>query len=237
MQRTGEFEEVRHEISTGEDGERALLQVLENRGFDLAINGIGCREGQAILLKPTLEQVTKSSRCPVLTLGSHLRESADGELKYIVYATDFSAESLEARRYALSLAQEFQARLTLLHVVERVEPTPSTAREQIAKEKVLWLSRLVSDEARLWCELAFVVDFGHPAKRIQQIARENHADLVVIGARGQSRLTSPGLNGRQVMCNALCPVLTVTGPLDNAKQERFWKAATALSGKSGSAIG
>jgi len=135
LQQTGEFEEVRHEISTGEDGERALLQVLENRGFDLAINGIGCREGQAILLKPTLEQVTKSSRCPVLTLGSHLRESADGELKYIVYATDFSAESLEARRYALSLAQEFQARLTLLHVVERVEPTPSPHENRLRKRK------------------------------------------------------------------------------------------------------
>jgi nucleotide-binding universal stress UspA family protein len=37
----------------------------------------------------------------------------------IVYATDFSPESLAAAPFATSLAQEFQAKLTLLHVIEK----------------------------------------------------------------------------------------------------------------------
>jgi hypothetical protein len=86
---------------------------------------------------------------------------------------------------------------------------------------------LVPDEARLWCELEFLVEFGRPAERILQVAWENHSDLVVLGARGLDSLVSPGLNVRKVMCNAWCPVLTVPGSLDSPKQERFWRAAAA----------
>jgi nucleotide-binding universal stress UspA family protein len=89
--------------------------------------------------------------------------------------------------------------------------------------------KLVPDEARLWCELEFAVEFGRPAERILQAAWEHHADLLVVGARGLDRLTSPGLNVRKVMSHARCPVLTVSGALDTQTQERFWRAAAAAS--------
>jgi len=73
------------------------------------------------------------------------------------------------------------------------------------------------------------VEFGRPAERILQVAWENHADLVVVGACGVDGLTSPGLNVRKVMCNAWCPVLTVSGVLASQKQERFWRAAASAS--------
>lgn len=226
LRQSGQLDGVQHEL--GEEAERALPRLLEEPAFDLAINGAGCREGQTILLEPTVEAAVRRSQCPVLTVGSHLYDSADGNLKNIVYATDFSPESLEASRYALSLAQEFQARLTLLHVVEGLEPTLHE-KAQIGKPYKLWLGKLVPDEARLWCELQFLVEFGRPAERILQVAWENHADLVILGARGVDRLTTPGLNVRKVMCNAWCPVLTVSGALDSHKQERFWRAAAAAS--------
>ena len=73
------------------------------------------------------------------------------------------------------------------------------------------------------------MEFGRPAERILQVAWENHADLLVVSARGLDRLTSPGRNVRKVMCNAWCPVLTVSGALNRQKQERFWRAAAAAS--------
>ena len=229
LQLSGQLDGVRHELPVGDRAEKALPRLLENQDFDLAINAVGCREGQTLLLEPTVEDVIRRSKCPVLTIGSQLHDTADGELRNIVYATDFSPESLQGARYALSLAQEFQARLTLLHVVEGLEPTLLDERAQIAKPYKLWLGKIVPDEARLWCELEFVVEFGRPAERILQVAWENHADLLVVGARGLDRLTSPGRNVRKVMCNARCPVLTVSGALDNEKQERFWRAAAAAS--------
>ena len=226
---SGMLDRVRHEVPTGEANEKPFSAQIASQSFDLAINGIGCREGKTVLLEPTVEQAIRNSGCPVLTIGSQFRASKNGEVKNIVYATDFSAESLEASRYALSLAQEFQARLTLLHVVEGLEPTLLDERARIAKPYKLWLRKLVPDEARLWSELDFAVEFGRPAERILQVAWENHADLVVLGARGLDRLTSPGLNVRKVLCNALSPVLTVSGALAEHKQERFWRAAAAAS--------
>lgn len=227
LQLSGELDGVRHELA-GTAAETALSQ-FKNLTFDLAINGVGCREGQTVLLEPTVEQVIGKSECPVLTVASQTRDIAGAEVRNILYATDFSAESLEASRYALSLAQEFQARLTLLHVVEGLEPTLLDERAQMAKPYRLWLSKLVPDEARLWCELEFAVEFGRPAERTLQVAWEGHADLVVLGAMGLDRLSSPGRNVRKVMCNASCPVLTVSGVLASQKQERFWRAAAAAS--------
>jgi nucleotide-binding universal stress UspA family protein len=228
LQLSGQLDGVRHEMRIG-DADNGLSQLLQNKAFDLAINGVGCREGQTVLIEPTVEEVLRTSECPVLTIGSQFHGPADGKIKDIVYATDFSAESLEAARYALSLAQEFQARLTLLHVVEGLEPTLLDEKARIAKPYKLWLGKLVPDEVRLWCELEFAVEFGRPAERILQVAWENHADLVVVGVRGLDRLTSPGRNVRKVMCSGLCPVLTVSGTLDGEKQQRFWRAAAAAS--------
>jgi nucleotide-binding universal stress UspA family protein len=211
LQVSGGLDGVRHELSTTDRTEESLSRALKNQAFELAINGVACREGQKVLLEPTVEEAIRKSECPVLTIGSKSRGVADREVKNILYATDFSAESLEASRYALSLAQEFQARLTLLHVVEGLEPRLLDERARIARPYRLWLGKLVPDEASLWCELDFAVEFGRPAERILQVARENHADLVVLGARGLDQLTSPGLNVRKVICNAWCPVLTVSG--------------------------
>jgi nucleotide-binding universal stress UspA family protein len=228
-ERSGQLNGVRYEIHAGESDEEALSRLLENPNFDLAINGVGCHEGQTVLLEPTVEQVIQRSECPVLTMSAQFKGTPDCRINSILYATDFSPESLEASRYAVSLAQEFEARLTLLHVGEELGPALPDERARIAKAYQLWLGKLVPDEARLWCELEFAVEFGRPAERILQVAWENHVDLIVLGARGLDRLTSPGQNVRKVICHAWCPVLTISGALAGHKQERFWRAAAAAS--------
>lgn len=229
LRRSGKLAGVRHEILVGGKAEQALPTFLRNQEFDLAISGIANRRGQTVVLHPAIEEVICSSQCPLLSIGSSFHQSIHGELKNILFATDFSPESLEASRYALSLAQEFQARLTLLHVVEGFEPKPVAEKVRASKPYKLWLGKLVPDQARLWSEVEVAVEFGRPAERILQVAWENHADLIVLGARGLDRLSSPGLNVSKVMSNAWCPVLTVSGVLESEKQERFWRKAAAAS--------
>jgi len=193
VERSGQLNGVRYEIQTGESDEEALSRLLENPIFDLAINGVGCREGRIALLETTVEEVIQRSECPVLTMSTQLNGSTDGRIKSILYATDFSPDSLEASRYAVSLAQEFEARLTILHVVEGLEPAAlADERARIAKLYQLWLGKLVPDEARLWCELELAVEFGRPAERILQVAWENHVDLIVLGARGPRSIDFTG---------------------------------------------
>jgi len=220
---------VRHEIFVGEELEKAVARLMEQQAFDLAVNGVASRQGEAVVLEPTLEEAVRRTRCPVMTAGPEVLATDDGKVQTIVYGADFSPESLEASRYAISLAQEFQARLTLVHVVEGAEPTMLRDREREARSYALWLSKLVPDEARLWSEIEFAVEFGRPAERILHSAWESHANLIVLGAHGLERLVTPGRNVRQVMGNSWCPVITVPGTLDGEKQERFWRAAQAAS--------
>jgi nucleotide-binding universal stress UspA family protein len=224
LRESGKLDGVRHEILVGEE-DKLLLNLAGANDVDLTVNGVAHRDGQTVVLEPAVEELIRRSECPVLSVGSMFHSEYDGKLKNILFATDFSPESLEASRYALSLAQEFQARLTLLHVVEGAEPNSPDEKIRVSRPYKLWLGKLVPDEARQWCELDFAVEFGRPAERILQVAWENHADLIVVGARGFGRLTSPGVNVHKIMSNAWCPVLTITGALDIHKQKRFWRSA------------
>jgi nucleotide-binding universal stress UspA family protein len=147
----------------------------------------------------------------------------DGQSQFhrILFATDFGTESLAALPYAISLAEEDQSQLTLLHVVE--QPSASILDvEEVTESLVRRLKDLVPPEAQSWCHMEFLVEFGHlrqfapPAERILEIAREQAADLIVLGARPThgavstvSHLTHT--TAQHIVAHAACPVLTIRG--------------------------
>jgi nucleotide-binding universal stress UspA family protein len=61
------------------------------------------------------EELFRLANCPVLTVGPRgVDTPPQHELKTILLATDFSADSIRAAKYATSLAEEFQARLIVM---------------------------------------------------------------------------------------------------------------------------
>ena len=145
----------------------------------------------------------------------------DGELQFqhILFATDFSEGSLAALPYALSLAEEDQAQLGLLHVVE--QPAAGIADlEEVKSALMLRLHELVPPEAEPWCHAECLLEFGRqfapPAQRILEIAKDRQADLIVLGARpvrGKLGVVTTHLASTtaQILTQAACPVLTVRG--------------------------
>ena len=104
------------------------------------------------------------------------------EFNRILFATDFSDQSLAAAPYAISLAQEHQSRLTLLHVMETaragtVDFEPDT--EYLTRQ----LRELVSPEQDFLFEPEYVVEFGDAEEQILKAASDHKADLVVLGVR------------------------------------------------------
>lgn len=63
------------------------------------------------LLGSAAEEIFRRSPCAVLTVGpkSPAQPSRAEEFSQILYATDFTPESMAGAPYALSLAQEYQA--------------------------------------------------------------------------------------------------------------------------------
>jgi nucleotide-binding universal stress UspA family protein len=142
--------------------------------------------------------------------------SVESEVRRILFATDFTPESLAAAPFAFSFAQEHQAKLFLLHVVERPEldyaRDPQRNLQYLASE----LKALIPEDADLWCEPEVLVEFGPAADRILDLSQELAADLIVMGVRrAKDQLFAsshlPVTTAHKVVCDAPCPVLTVLG--------------------------
>jgi nucleotide-binding universal stress UspA family protein len=199
-------------------GRGELWNVLED-GFlrhsvDLVVLASHGKHGvKKLVLGSAAEQIFRRADCPVLTIGPEVplpREEA-AAFRRIVFATDFSAGSLAALPYALSLAEENQAHLTLLHVRPMVPVRHQPWVQDQANQK---LAALIPPEAADWCEPTTLVSFEFPAEGILHAASSENADLLVMGVhKGAARAAShlPWAIAYEVVCHAKCPVLTVRG--------------------------
>jgi nucleotide-binding universal stress UspA family protein len=191
-----------------------LDDVIHRHSIDLIILGTHGRHGlKKLVLGSSAEQIFRKASCPVLTIGPHVQKpSADGALfKQIVFATDFSAGSLGALPYALSLAEENQAHLILLHVMPLV---PLREQDQVAATVRARLAELILPEAADWCRPDCVVRFEFPAEGILTLAESQQADLIVMGVHKAAPVAAshlPWAIAYEVVCHATCPVLTVRG--------------------------
>jgi len=216
------FRGIRH-TETIKEGE--VAQVLADLGIaeaiDLIVLGTQGRSGIGkFLLGSVAEEAFRSALCPVLTVGPHVtRGAGDAKLQHILYATDFGPESAHGVPYALSLAEENHARLTMLHVAHEPgmalpEPVPGSLPVirpdvEVADDKQQ-LRALVPRDIALWHEPEYLVQFGPPAETILAAAAQD-VDMIVLGVKRPAALTKHLGSGvaYRVVCEAPCPVLTV----------------------------
>ncbi|HUK30663.1 MAG TPA: universal stress protein [Candidatus Acidoferrum sp.] len=192
--------------------------LISARNADLLVLGTHGRRGLGrVLLGSVAERVFRQAPCPVLTVGPRVTSDAPREIEFnrVLFATDFSDASLAAAPYAFSLAQEFQARLTLMHAV-KLPLEPMESPQIITSEREKQLRNLVPPETDLWCRPEFVVTFGDAAQNILKVAKEQEADLIIFGVRGAGASVGVATHvsdaiAHEVVCHAKCPVLTVRG--------------------------
>jgi nucleotide-binding universal stress UspA family protein len=195
----------------------AVSQDINRLGIDLVVLGTHGREGFGRLMMGSIaEEIIRRVACPVLTVGPGVTKRVPGEadFKEIIFATNFGLESQAAFPYAISLAQEFQARLTLLNVVaqfpDSVEP------RQLVMDRINRLREIVPPDADLWCQPECVVEFGKAADHILNTAKERNADLIVLGVKSAAWPAGAATHVsdatvHSVVSHATCPVMTVRG--------------------------
>ena len=203
---------IQHEVVVRKgDIWKELSKIVEKQGIDLIVVGTHGRSAIGKLLMGSVaEQIFRQAPCPVLTVGPDVSGEPDSivDMHAILYPTDFSPESLAAAPYAISLAQENQAHLYLLHVMS--SPVgDSTEAALLAR-----LRTLVPPEARLWCEPRAYVESGEPAQKILDMTEELEADMIVLGTKHIARHTGPVTHvtmpvAYKIASHAICPVLTV----------------------------
>ena len=212
------LETVPHEVTVTEgDLWPSLSEIVNKQNTDLIVMGTHGRKGVSrALLGSATEEVFRKASCPVLTVGPHVSHNTERRLamKEILFATDFSPESLAALRYAVSLAQEHQANLTLLNVTGKPEVGELVHTGQYAESTMRRLQTLVPQGAELWCEPKCRVEQGAEAEKIMEVAIALGADLIVLGVRSPQGGVGAATHlvqsiAHQVVANAQCPVLTV----------------------------
>jgi nucleotide-binding universal stress UspA family protein len=192
-----------------------ISELIEKTDADLLVMGTHGRSGIGrLFIGSVAEEVFRQAECPVLTIGPRVSAQAphEAEFKEIIFATDLNPQSLAAP-YALSLAQEFQARLTLVHIVPPVREK-ETYTEHVVEAWTSNLRNLVPPDAELWCRPECAVRSGVPADGILEVAAEKHADLIVLGVRSAAGHVGAATHAvaataHSVVSGATCPVLTV----------------------------
>ena len=144
--------------------------------------------------------------------------------KKILFCTDFSENSDHAFAYAFNLAGAYDASLLILHVI--IEPvsyywsTPEGVDQLIAKqtERVKeeinsrYLQRI--EGLKHYEIFAREADEGRTFYEIVQVAREESADLIVMGTHGRTGFDHLilGSTAENVVRKSPCPVFTVRLP-------------------------
>jgi nucleotide-binding universal stress UspA family protein len=213
------FPQLKPEVMIGEGDLLATVEsVVEKEKIDLIVLGTRGRSGAGkFFMGSTAEEIFRMAHCAVLTVGPLSPEEPprDSEFTEILYATDFSPESNAAASYAISLAQEFQAHLTLLHVIANAKPSELVRPADLVKCSEQILCKLVPPEAKLWCEPNFMVEQGPAAETILEVASRKRPDLIVLGVhRRDFAAVATHLTiaiAHKVVTHATCPVLTVRG--------------------------
>jgi nucleotide-binding universal stress UspA family protein len=204
---------------------RGILDYARERNVDLIVMGTHGRSGvERWLLGSTADKVIRKAACPVLIVPAAADQAApagDVEFDSILCPVDFSAGSLVALEYALSMAEEADAHLTLLHVIEvppelqahdgMEEPNVDRIRAAAEARQLRRLRELIPDAAREYCHVHTAVAEGSAYREILRYAGETRSDLIVMGVQGRGAIDEFvfGSNTAQVIRAAAHPVLTV----------------------------
>jgi nucleotide-binding universal stress UspA family protein len=201
--------------------EDTIVSCAAAEPVDLIVIGThGAGGFEHLVLGSVTEKVLRRAKCPVLTVPPRAHATSRLPFKRILCPTDFSSSAHAGLRLAFSFAQEGDAALTLLHVIDEpdenelfVARTYDVHRHRALHEQqaLSHLGTLVPDSVREWSSPKLRVAHGKPHEQILAVAAEERPDLIVVGVQGRKPLDLMlfGSTTNQVVRRATCPVLTV----------------------------
>ncbi len=178
--------------------------------------------------------------------------SFEFRIQRILVPIDFTSASRQGLRYAVNLARQFGAKITLIHVVTAARSSEFTRMGVLLEEKrreadaQTELAKMAEQE--LGREInggIFVVRGGLPYE-IDRAAAELGVDLIVTGTHGYTGAECFvfGSTAEAIVRNASCPVLTIRQPLvpvrfpdDNECGFKRILLPVSLTRRSGGALG
>jgi nucleotide-binding universal stress UspA family protein len=160
------------------------------------------------------------------------------QIKKILYATDLSRNSSYAFLFATDLARRYNAKIVILHVLERIPPYAEVyagmTHEMEQKNREATIEELKT-RLQEFCKKAeaqigppcvelvseMIVPLGYPPEKILNAADEEGCDVIVLGTHGKGVLayTFLGSVSRAVLHRTRKPVFVIPLPSEKAGVE------------------
>lgn len=204
-----------------------LCNLASAEKADLVIAATHGRSGlKRWILGSVTERLVRTSPCPLMSITpfADKRETDSSQpvqFNNILVGCDFSVDSKAALESAFSMAQEYQARLHLVHVIEPVAYrevllSPSLmdeVRVNLNTKLTEQMQAMVPEEVGNWCEIRTNCLAGKPYEELIKYATIHAVDLIVLGIRGRGLVDTMllGATTDRVVRKSRCPVLAV-GP-------------------------
>ena len=158
------------------------------------------------------------------------------QIKQILYTTDLSDNARHAFGYAASLSERYNAKISVLHVIEELSHQASIHLmsllgeerwNQIQKRNAQEVRATIKTRLEAFCDemnaeldqCSFMVTdtavrLGEPVEQILMEAEKIDADLIVMGTHGHNALAGAmlGSTARRVVRRSVKPVLTIRLP-------------------------
>jgi nucleotide-binding universal stress UspA family protein len=226
--KSGALTGLEHEFIVREgDIWEQLEHVIKQKKVDGMVIGTHGRGTLGkLLLGSVAEQIFRHADCLVVTVGpgsskESLLEKAQPVGPFL-FPTDFGAASLHASSHAFSFANQFGAKLVVLHVLPAA-PIPegfhwsttgdlTEMREKARMDSQRQFEEVILQNAPKAVVPKFMVKFGIPSDQILQASRALKADLIVLGLKRPAHIQTgshmPWHVAYKVVVGARCPVLT-----------------------------
>jgi len=159
------------------DPAETILDVAQEKKSDLIIMGNrGSSEIEDSELGGVAQKVSRHAKCPVLVVKQRARWTK------ILVAVDGSKDSKKALDCAVEISRKYGSEITILNVARMMIP-------QMGKDEAKMMAQRILSQAEAQTNDVIVrkrIAFGHPAKEIAKITKEDNFDLVALGSRGGS---------------------------------------------------
>jgi len=224
-----------------------ICRLAQTIPADLVVMPTHGRTGlKHVFLGSTAERTVQHSSCPVLVARGKALQSNHGSqfrIKTILVPVDFSSCSREGLRYAIAFANEFGAKIILLHatylgyvyscegtVIYDIPGLQKAARET-AERKMRELIRSVNFGG---VKSKAVFTEGSPVLDICAFAKDHDVDVIITSTHGFTGFTHVliGSIAEQVVRHAPCSVLVVPSH-PHVRAANLAKSAGAKSGMLG----
>ncbi|MBS1261347.1 MAG: Universal stress protein [Calditrichaeota bacterium] len=220
---------IREVVKRGISDAGEILEFVESEQIDLIVMGTHGRGAIShLVLGSTTEKVVRGSLVPVLTIrhGEDLLITNQGRYRRILVPVDFSDARRGSLKFAVELAEQFEAELMVTHVFEPVLTSPALFADapstvdidtDLRKRSVSALEKFAGNI--LPEGTPFKLRSGQVHREINALAKQEDIDLIVIANQGWSALDRWLLGGTTEKVIRRSPVPVMIKPYESEPDE------------------